>query len=180
MFSKINDCGCAPVKTVTLVVPETNRIVGGIYVNENQHPYHARIHVIRVGYFGCNGSILNKRYILTASHCLTSNYKQLSHENNKISPNLVNVKVFWEHWLKVEKIIYHKIRDIALLKLKENLKFTPKILPACLPTNSRNMYDDWTGVVTGINLIWCLHFVQKRKNRIIFLYLLEEAHIDCF
>ena len=122
------------------------------------------------GFKSCGGSILNKRYILTAAHCIT--YKEPSYQNT-ILPNQVSVHVgfnykcvkegLWENGLKVEKIMFQKLKDIGLLKLVNNLQFSPNIMPACLPTNERNMYDHWTGVATGIKIIWCLDFVLESK-----------------
>jgi secreted trypsin-like serine protease len=60
----INDCGCAPALQVS-------RIFNGGIAKENSAPYQAFIATKGGGYGG--GTILNKRYVLTAAHNVNSN-----------------------------------------------------------------------------------------------------------
>ena len=149
----INDCACAPFVRVA------DRIVNGETAKENSVPYH--VAVVRKNGAMCGGTILNKKYILTAAHCI-ANF------NTPVSPNKIRIFVgltnkckhhLWERGLSVEKVISNpaydsaKITsDIALLKLRDSLKFTQKIKPACLPTDLKNMYVNKKAVVTGWGL----------------------------
>merc|ERR1719300_1692588 len=54
----LNDCGCASA---------TNRIVGGEEVNPNSLPYQA---LFQVNKNSCGGTIINKRYVISAMHCI--------------------------------------------------------------------------------------------------------------
>merc|ERR1712088_118699 len=62
----INTCNCAPVSS-------SDRIVGGKEVNPKYKlPYQVLVSPCNKqgGCFMCGGTILNKRYVVTAAHCL--------------------------------------------------------------------------------------------------------------
>jgi secreted trypsin-like serine protease len=147
----LNDCGCA---TATAA----GRIVGGAEVTKYSLPYQVNIQAN--GYM-CGGTIINKRYVLTAMHCLFDATKKRHPVNS--------VKVIaGEHticdgvneggqMIEVEKFIeradYNKPNmlnnDIAILKLKADIKFTDKVKPACLPTDTSKTFVGATATVSG-------------------------------
>merc|ERR1711963_709836 len=108
----INTCGCAPVSS-------SNRIVGGKEVNpKGKLPYQVFFQGC-AGMRGCSicgGTIVNKRFVLTAAHC----YNSMTIDN-----------------------------DIAVLELAEDLTFTKKIKPACLPSSETKDYSGSASTVSG-------------------------------
>jgi len=145
----LNDCGCAEVKS-------TGRIVGGAEVTAYSLPY--QVYVQANGYM-CGGTILNKRYVLTAMHCLFDGNGQ------KHNPSTVSV-IIGEHNIcdglnengqniVVEKYVERSDyntqtlkNDIALLRLSKDIKFTDNIKPACLPTSTK-AYTNVMATVSG-------------------------------
>ncbi|TMW44576.1 hypothetical protein DOY81_010344 [Sarcophaga bullata] len=59
--------------------PNVNRIVGGTQVRQNKYPWTAQLvkgrHYPRLF---CGGSLINDRYVLTASHCVHNNRDQIT------------------------------------------------------------------------------------------------------
>ena len=114
----LNTCGCA----------SSNRIVGGGEVSPKYSlPY--QVFVSANGYM-CGGTIINRRYVLTAAHCLYDKY------NNKHPVSGVKV-IVGEHnicdnvneggqLIDVDRFIErsdyaNNANDIAILKLKADI-----------------------------------------------------------
>merc|ERR1712223_1161829 len=146
----INTCGCAPVSS-------SNRIVGGKEVNpKGKLPYQVLSRPCNSeGRCGlCGGTIVNKRFVLTAAHCYNSMFTDLRvivGEHNLCDGINEGGKV-----IKVKKITLHpdynskKVdNDIAVLELAEDLAFTKKIKPACLPSSETKDYSGIASTVSG-------------------------------
>merc|ERR1712149_157740 len=151
----INTCGCAPVSS-------SNRIVGGKEVNpKGKLPYQ----VFFQGCAGtrgcsiCGGTIVNKRFVLTAAHCYNSMFATMHvivGEHTVCrgipqgSPNeggkLIKVKKMTLHPDYNSRTIDN---DIAVLELAEDLTFTKKIKPACLPSSETKDYSGSATTVSG-------------------------------
>ncbi|XP_076766701.1 trypsin-1 [Xylocopa sonorina] len=128
------------------------RIVGGVETQVNQYPWMALM--MYRGRFYCGGSVINSHYVLTASHCV-----------DRFDPNLLSVRIL-EHdrnstteaetqMFKVEKVIKHSgystlnyNNDIALVKLKDGIRFEGKMRPVCLPERAKT-FAGVDGIVTG-------------------------------
>jgi len=148
---RLNTCECAAPPA------GTDRIVGGSIVNPKyKYPFQA---YFQANGYMCGGTIINKRYIVTAMHCL---FDKHGHEHPASRCSVV----LGEHNLSdgnneggqiigVEKFIkrddYNSVthvNDIAILKLIKDITFTANIKPACLPRDSSKTYDnEWATVI---------------------------------
>ncbi|KAG7211721.1 hypothetical protein KM043_010967 [Ampulex compressa] len=129
-----------------------NRIVGGVETQVNQYPWMAML--LYKGRFYCGGSLINSRYVLTASHCVDRfdiNYmviRILEHDRNSTSETEVQE-------FKVERVMKHGSystfnynNDIALIKLKGVVQFKDALRPVCLPERGPT-FAGMIGIVTG-------------------------------
>ena len=133
------------------VVPE----IVGAAVNATYAPFLVRLIYVneaRENQYYCGGTIISRRFVLTASHCL-------EHPSTKYalvvvfgSLNYCTVmkavrekpKGPWKNAVLAEELYLHpdysdetSKNDIAIIKLSKELDFVKgKVLPACLPPRS--------------------------------------------
>merc|ERR1712001_612917 len=131
----INTCNCAPVSS-------SDRIVGGKEVNPKYKlPYQVLVSPCnKQGHcFMCGGTILNKRYVVTAAHCLYDGQTQMTlkggtkfrvmvgeHDHCKAQGSFVLASVVHKHPnFDIDSASVDN--DIAILKLSKDLTFSDKI-----------------------------------------------------
>jgi len=142
-------CGYAPAAAA-------GRIVNGQVVNPmHSRPYQAYLQSCSSrGCAMCGATLLNKRYAMTAMHCVTdaTNLVVALGEHN-IRQDIENQQV---QGIKVERVIKRPDyntntidNDIALLRLSSEVEFNNNVIPACLPTNRDQQYANWEAVVSG-------------------------------
>uniref|UniRef100_A0AC34RHN8 Peptidase S1 domain-containing protein n=1 Tax=Panagrolaimus sp. JU765 TaxID=591449 RepID=A0AC34RHN8_9BILA len=114
------------------------RILGGDESVRGRWPWMA--------YLRCSGTIIGDRWIMTAAHCIEVVYSHVGVGN--INFNLVdyNVEEIFVHPNFNELESY--LDDIALLKLRDKIKFNESILPICLWQNDGLNKDEFF-VVAG-------------------------------
>merc|ERR1711970_413065 len=146
----INTCGCAPVSS-------SDRIVGGKEVNpKGKLPYQVLFQpCLPDGRCStCGGTIVNKRFVVTAAHCWepeeTDLWVIVGEHNVCDGVNEGGKRV------KVKKITSHPgydkgsmNNDIAVLELVEDLTFTDKVKPACLPSSTDKDYSGSASTISG-------------------------------
>ncbi|XP_035248528.1 coagulation factor X [Anguilla anguilla] len=122
------------------IMPEVaaqTRIVGGEECPPGDCPWQALLmNTEDMGF--CGGTILNEYFILSAAHCMNqtrSFYVIVGEFDRELDEGTESIH-------KVEQVLTHKHyvpetyhNDIALIKLKDPIRFTPFALPACLPEN---------------------------------------------
>merc|ERR1712032_431486 len=122
----------------------SSRIVGGKEVNPKYRlPYQAFVYpsVPGVGSFMCGGTIVNKRYVITAAHCTDYQGSTITDVKVAIGEHSIcdGVTNEGDSWISAKRVVNHPNygnhdNDIAVLELSEDITFTANIEPACLPT----------------------------------------------
>jgi len=162
MDRSVKTCGCG-----TSITNPSGRIVAGSEVRPvHKLPYQVRLQLCRAsGCSLCGGTLLNKRYVLSAMHCVYSGKKGWV-TNIEAVIGEHNVQQDWEtkakeQVIRVVDIVHRKDydeknieNDICILKLGEDVKFSKYVVPACLPSSARNDYTGKSAVVSGWGAIY--------------------------
>ncbi|KAL1484082.1 hypothetical protein MTO96_012071 [Rhipicephalus appendiculatus] len=134
-------------------MPTRGMIVNGTIAEPNQFPWMVFlvIHFYDGRTFGCGGSILTKRHILTAAHCT----KEKEEPVKKIDAYYGNTDRTLARILRVTKISSHpkfdRLRltnDIAILVVDRPFEYGSNARPICIPTAPMNILNMET-IVAG-------------------------------
>jgi len=138
------------------------RIVGGKVSQKHSRPYQGYLTGIikgKEGHWSCGATLLNKKYALTAAHCVNASQVTggamtltLGEHDTSAKTETINVQK-----IKVSAIVHPKykdetLNDIAILKLLTPAKFNKNVVPACLPTDKSKTYIGMDAVVSGWGL----------------------------
>jgi len=142
-----SDCGCG-------TAPAAGRIVAGQEVQPHSLPYQAYLQACSSrGCSMCGATLINKRYAITAMHCVESANNLLvvlGEHNIQADVETQAAKSIPATAIKRSDYNSRTIdNDIAILKLASDVVFTDNIRPACLPTNTQQKYVGWNAVVSG-------------------------------
>lgn len=143
--------------TCTCGIPNRqSRIVGGHPTGQNEYPWQVAIAWPGNNDFQdlyCGGSIINKRFVLTAAHCgVISQDQVIVGAYSWLSPLTSGRRV------NIDTVIPHeqynpetKENDIALIRLAEDLNFTDtKEAAVCLPSpGTQDTYEGTKAIATG-------------------------------
>ncbi|GFS82775.1 prothrombin [Nephila pilipes] len=137
-------CGMPKVGTPSKDIPsmQHGKIVGGHNTNKGAYPWQVMLWEPNLKSF-CGGSLLNERWIATAAHCFI-NYKGLRWDRiviklGKHDREHQEDEEFTTGIADPSSIVVHPAydkktfdNDLALVRLREHVRFTDYILPVCL------------------------------------------------
>merc|ERR1711973_958528 len=138
------DCQCGKANRI-------QKIVGGQTTEENEYPW-------QVGLSGggsvpfCGGSLISKKHVLTAAHCTQSSgdYYVLLGDHSLSASEEKRVKVcnVKNHPNYNDRTLNN---DYSVLTLCEEVEFTDKISPVCLPSagGQGTQYEGKDAIVSG-------------------------------
>jgi len=124
-------------------------IVGGYNAQRGSLPWQVSIQTY--GHF-CGGTIINKRWILTAAHCFTkgsNGVKIVAGEHNLRYTDGSEQKISVVRHFTHPQYGAGQKNDICLLKLGQDLRFDSYTQPACLP----KLANENTDYAAGNNVI---------------------------
>ncbi|XP_023237211.1 transmembrane protease serine 9-like [Centruroides sculpturatus] len=119
------------------------KIVGGRNAEEGEVPWIASIYLR--GIYSCVGSIIAKRWILTAAHCFMSTskprnyYIRVGNLYMNGQGNDLDIESIYKHPNYRNPRRYNN--DIALLKLKNDIVYNKYTWPICLDRNNVSLND---------------------------------------
>ncbi|XP_063789072.1 serine protease 27-like [Pseudophryne corroboree] len=142
----------------------SDRIVGGVDAAAGQWPWQVSLQQNNAPL--CGGSVITDSWVLTAAHCFETPLDISGYEVYIGAYNLSILQNPQTVSRKVKQVIINPAfteegssGDIALVQLDTPLKFTPYILPACLPSQSVDLtvgtmcwVTGWGGIKEGVPL----------------------------
>ncbi|XP_044761607.1 trypsin-1-like [Coccinella septempunctata] len=144
----INNCDCICGKNYRHM-----RVVGGNEADAHEFPW--LVGLTRDGEIQCGASLITKRHLLTAAHCVNGfDIREMSvvlADHNRVSPNRLSTIVvrglrsIREHE-RFDKYSFNN--DIAILEMDSPVDFTTTVQPACLPRRAAD-YTGRDAVVAG-------------------------------
>jgi len=161
-----SDCGCG----VDRSSKHLDRIVaGGKVYPKNNRPYQVFVlscwRSRRGSLCGrCGGTLLNKKYVLTAMHCIYSGKRGGMAQDIRVTVGT------WDVEKDVSSGVAEEIQttpiprpdydekkidnDIALLRLRKEVAFNDRVIPACLPTDANKKYEGVQAAISGFGAIY--------------------------
>ena len=131
-----------------------NRIVGGAEISPaHSLPWQVGLMLPQYNTFiFCGGSVLNSRFVITAAHCTAGKSASgirvavgAHDRRNMASTRIIPVKQIHQH-SEYNSQTFNK--DISLLELAEEITFSDKVRPVCLPRGN-DAYADVDALVSG-------------------------------
>ncbi|XP_052901921.1 CLIP domain-containing serine protease B14-like [Anopheles moucheti] len=148
-----------------------SRITGGNDTDIGEYPWMALLRFRTRNYkitANCGGSLIAKRFVLTAAHCYTAAKKKgwvpqsvrlaewnfMNHRGNKDCKQLEEYDIpICRKDYDVERFVVHPdyhssygiyFNDIALIELASDVEYTVFVAPICLPVDASHLEPDGT------------------------------------
>lgn len=130
------------------------RIVGGEQATPYEYPWQVGLVQTSSRNVFCGGSIITKKWILTAAHCAASMVGKESRFKVLAGAYILSAPSVIQQNLRIQRIILHENynpleldNDIAFLEV-DPIEFSQRVGRVCLPDPS-GLFDNVTGTVTG-------------------------------
>ncbi|CAH0403062.1 unnamed protein product [Chilo suppressalis] len=146
-----------------------NRIVGGVETGVNEYPMMAALLDQRTDEIKCGAVIIDKRYVLTAAHCLEQlvpskllvivGQHYVTDEANIPASDKYGISQFIMH-PQYSSSNYNN--DMGLVQLNRDITFNDRVGPVCLPFKFTN--TDMTGAKLTILGWGTLYFGGPKAN----------------
>lgn len=119
--------------------PDDRRIIGGDVSLPGQYPYHVSLRANNGTLHFCGGSIVGRRFILTAAHCTQRRYS--NPQNVRIIAGAIRLNGADGVQYALDRIVNHPnfnqstlANDIAVLRTARTIWWTSLVRPIYLPT----------------------------------------------
>ncbi|KAL1502299.1 hypothetical protein ABEB36_007465 [Hypothenemus hampei] len=162
-----------------------SKIVGGQEAGKAEFPW--LVSITRRGNHFCGGTLIDKRHVMTAAHCLCTGIG-----NDHLKPGNLKITISQHdlsqtnseaYEMSVKSVIVHpeymcnKVKnDIAIVELHDEVKWTENVSPACLPANNKEKFnilsDNFKATVAG----W--GWTNENKNKGGRATILQKAHVN--
>ncbi|XP_071959226.1 uncharacterized protein [Antedon mediterranea] len=120
------------------------KIVGGRMTYAGQIPWQVMLWHTQKKKLFCGGALLNRFWIVTAAHCIHLSDASKLNVKVRLGEWDADTEEDFESHFEVNEIVIHPDynietfdSDIALIRLKQPIRYTDYILPVCLPSQQR-------------------------------------------
>ncbi|CAH2237277.1 jg11242 [Pararge aegeria aegeria] len=153
------------------------KIVGGYVADIKDVPYQARLTIVTdSGAYGCGGSIISQRYVLTAAHCLArakTVYVRVGSNYADREGALYSATKFWQHPNYNNKTIDN---DVGIVSPSIPIQFDTNTKAIKLASKGRNIPAGTEALVSG----WGLTSENgKGSDRIMAIRVPTVSNEDC-
>ncbi|XP_070491100.1 serine protease 7-like [Chironomus tepperi] len=143
----INQKGCGPIST--------DRVIGGVNARLREFPWIALLGYQSTEKWKCGGTLISKRFVLTAAHCINKelNIVRLGEHTISKQRDCIDIDQCADpvQDIKIDSKIKHpdfnrktKQNDLGLLKLAHNADLTKdNVRTICLPITPQNDIEEF-------------------------------------